>query len=391
MNKERDLIKSRKKKTKEEFYRKEEFFKAIIDGMRCGVLSIDINGRVLRINEMAKKILDINETAVVEGGNISALLGMYPDLSRMMLESFHISTLPNREEMEISCKGKRKKIGFSISLVHDEEGRNIGSSLFFKDLTKIEEKEEQQRLKERLAALGHMSASLAHELKNPLGAIEVNISFLKRKLKKDRVSLEIIDGIISDITRLKKTINESLSFVRPLDLNLAISSIDKVIDKAISSVISETTMKNIKIKRDYKEKIDPFLLDNDLITKVLINIFQNSIEAMESKGTLKVELIKIRDGYEHLSQYDHSADHSKGLMDQEYARIQIKDSGRGIPQEIIDKIFYPFFTTKEQGSGLGLSFSKKVVDAHKGMIDVESRIGSGTTFTIQIPMIHQCG
>lgn len=387
MVEERSQKKGKKSIAKAEFQNKNEFFKAIIDGLKCGVLSIDGDGRVVKINNIAKRILGLDEKADTDGKHISTLLDKHPYFCRLMLESFHMSTLPSREEMEISCRGdEKKKIGFSISLVKEENGQNIGSSIFFRDLTKIEEKEEQERLKERLAALGHMSASLAHELKNPLGAIEINASFLKRKIGNDKEALEIVDGIMSDINRLKVTINESLSFVKALELNLSPSYLDRLIDNAISFVLTETDSKKIQINKDYEKKLGPFMLDSDLMTKVLINIFQNSIEAMNGKGNLNIELKKLKNSYDLHSKCEHSVKHPYAAEEQAHVRIRIEDNGKGIPREIIDKIFYPFFTTKEKGSGLGLSFSKKVVDSHKGMIDVESQIGSGTTFTIQIPI-----
>lgn len=380
-NKEKDA------RLNEDLIVREDFFKSIIDGMNCGVLCIDLNGVVVKINDAAKRIFNMEEKENPEGQHILDVLESLPQVSRLMLESFQMSTLPNREEMEIPLGRRRIKIGFSISLVKNKKNQNIGSSIFFRDLTKIEEKEEQERLKERLAALGQMSASLAHELKNPLGALEVNISFLKRKLDHHRESLEIVDGVIYDINRLKFIINESLSFVKALDLSLSQTDIRRIVDNALSSVLTEENSQKVKISKNYEESLNTVLVDADLLTRALINIFQNSIDAMGEKGILQVEIEKMRSDHDPALRNENLKDHHESSGSQGYIRISIKDSGKGIRREIIDKIFYPFFTTKDGGSGLGLSFTKKVVDTHKGFIDVESELGQGTTFIIQIPII----
>ncbi len=380
-NKEKDA------RVNEDLIVREDFFKSIIDGMNCGVICIDLNGVIVKINDAAKRIFNLEEKENPEGQHILDILESLPQVSRLMLESFQMSTLPNREEMEIPLGKRRIKIGFSISLVKNKKSQNIGSSIFFRDLTKIEEKEEQERLKERLAALGQMSASLAHELKNPLGALEVNISFLKRKLDHHREGLEIIDGVIYDISRLKFIINESLSFVKALDLSLSQTDIRRIVDNALSSVLTEENSQKVKISKNYEESLNTVSVDADLLTRALINIFQNSIDAMDEKGILQVGIEKITSDHDPALRNENLKDHHGSSGSQGYIRISIKDSGRGIRREIIDKIFYPFFTTKDGGSGLGLSFTKKVVDAHKGFIDVESELGQGTIFIIQIPII----
>ncbi len=391
----RHMKTSRQKKGRKKNAKHEDFFRAIIDGMQCGVISVDTSGQIIKMNEIAKRILDIDGEKAplrkrerIEGKEISDVLSAHPRLSRLMLGSFEMSTLPNRDEMEISSRdGKRKKIGYSIAVVKNRTGKNIGCTIFFKDLTRIEQKAEQEQLKERLAALGHMSASLAHELRNPIAAIEVNASFLKRKLTGDSDAKKILEGVMSDISRLKITINESLSFVKPLELNLRPSQYEKTIEHAISSSIMHNDTGTMQIVRRL-ERIEDSLFDPDLVMKALINVFRNAVDAMNGSGRIEIELKKIGNGKEWGTKETHSSIGSGAGTGNGFARIRIRDYGKGISRDIIDKIFYPFFTTKDEGSGLGLSFTKKVIDAHKGIIDVESTVGSGTTFTIQLPIIH---
>ena len=155
------------------------FLNGLIGGMRCGVVSTDTEGRLVLLNEHARRILELAQTPVT-GTRLWQALPRHPEIVQALLDSFRLSSLPNRAEMELPRTGK--SIGFTLSMVRAEDGEPSGAAMFFKDLTPIEHKEEQERLKDRLAALGQMAASMAHEIRNPLAAIDVTCKLLERRL-----------------------------------------------------------------------------------------------------------------------------------------------------------------------------------------------------------------
>ncbi len=159
-----------------------KFLKGLVGGMRCGVLTVNRYGCLMLLNDPAVHILEIPKP-LAPGLPVGAVLARHPQLARLLRESFQMSSLPNRAEIDLQFDDDRRKtLGLTLSMVPDKDGEVRGAAVFFKDLTHVEHKEEQERLKDRLAALGQMAASLAHEIRNPLASIEVTCSLLKRRL-----------------------------------------------------------------------------------------------------------------------------------------------------------------------------------------------------------------
>jgi signal transduction histidine kinase len=300
-----------------------------------------------------------------------------------------MSSLPNRAEIDLDCPPDRvKTIGFTLSMVPDDTGKLSGAAVFFKDLTHVEHKEEQERLKDRLASLGQMSANLAHEIRNPLASIEVTCSLLKRRLKDDG-SLEMLQKITSEVRRLNNTITSSLEYVKPLSLSPTLHDIDHLLDEAINVAQGRRGKPGIKVERLATEKLQPFLMDRAQLRQVFENLFINAMEAMGDEGVLTVETSSVAAPASASTPYL-PGETGKSKQDRNFDRfavIRVADTGPGIPEAQIEKLFYPFFTTKKQGSGVGLSMARKIVDCHRGLMDVESTTGSGAVFTVRLPMV----
>ncbi len=366
----------------------DRFYRGLVSGMRCGILTIDREGRIVLINEPARQILDLPNTPFL-GAPVESALGDHPQLAQILRESFSMRSLPNRAEIDRTTRtAKGKTIGFTLSLVPGDDGEPLGAAIFFKDLTHVEHKEEQERLRDRLAALGQMAATLAHEIRNPLAAIEVSCSLLKRRISAETVGKDLLDKIIAEVRRLNRTITSSLEFVRPLSLTLAPARIEPVLDEALGVAGGRVGGPGITIDRRFAEGIPPCLMDRGQLRQVFENIFLNAMEAMGGSGTLTVETsltpapaaasIPYRpagaSGADPWQSFDR------------YLTVRVSDTGPGIVDEHRDKLFYPFFTTKKQGSGVGLSMAKKIVDSHRGLIDVDGRPGAGAVFTVRIPL-----
>lgn len=365
------------------------FYREIVGGMRCGILSVDRRGRLVIANDLALSILELPRQPQ-PGEPVDEALSEHPQLAQVLVESFGMSSLPNRAEIGLrTASGKEKTIGFTMSFVGGVGSGADGAAMFFKDLTHVEHREEQERLKDRLAALGQMSANLAHEIRNPLAGIEVSCSLLKRRLPADGSSREILDKIVGEVRRLNRTITSSLEFVRPLSLSLAPGAIEPLLEEALQVAEGRRGRAGIRIERRYLGGLPRFLMDRGQLRQVFENLFLNAMEAIAEEGTLTIETSTAE-----APEAAHTPYRPPGsrVVDpfakfDHYVTVRVSDTGCGISDEHKDKLFYPFFTTKKQGSGVGLSMARKIVDSHRGLIDVLSVPGGGATFTVRIPLV----
>ena len=269
------------------------FLKGLIDGMRCGVLSIDADGRLVLLNEHARRILELPD-APPRGTPLWRALPRHPEVVRALTESFRMSTLPNRAEMELGGSSRvRRSIGFTLSMVSGRDGELCGAAMFFKDLTPIEHKEEQERLKDRLAALGQMAASLAHEIRNPLASIEVNCKLLGRRLDGDRACHGLLAKITAEVKRLNGSVDSALRYVRPVSVNLTPSELIPLLEEAIGVVERRRGRPGIEIRRDFRGDIPAFLMDGALLRQVFENLILNALEAVGDAGRVTIEAERV--------------------------------------------------------------------------------------------------
>jgi len=288
--------------------------------------------------------------------------------------------LPSREELRLgNDENPGKTIGYTLSHVSHDGDAPAGIAMFFRDLTLIEEKEEHARLKDRLAALGQMAASLAHEIRNPLASIKVTCSLLRRRLA-DEGNRTLLDKITAEVNRLNGTITSSLEFVRPVSLNLAPSALGQILNSAIEVATDRYESTPVEIRTDFAESLPAIEIDREQVRQVFENLVLNAVEAAGDHGVVEIEtrVVESRPGS--------GQDGCSLTPPQRLVEIRIADNGPGVADENSDKVFYPFFTTKEQGSGIGLSTAKKIVDCHRGQIDVKNGENGGAVFTVRLPI-----
>ena len=347
----------------------DRFFRNMVTNMRNGVLAIDREGRVVLINEEACRILEIAPDAEDTGRHFSDLLRHHHDVVRILAGAFEMSTLPNRAELRLKPTGK--VIGYTLSLVRDERLRVHGAALFFKDLTLVEQAEERERLRDRLAALGEMAATIAHEVKNPLASIEVMAGLVRRQVA-DREDLRgMMSDIISEAKMANAIVVEVLEFVRPIRLQMDRTSILKVVEDAVPLAEHKIARGGTRIEMDVPPGLPAIQGDHHQLCQVVSNLLINALEALGGQGAVYV-----------------SAAMKPAEQEEQPPEVElvIADDGPGIPDDITDRVFNPFFTTKPQGSGLGLAIVRKIVDAHDGRIDVVTVAGQGTAFTVTLPV-----
>jgi len=268
-------------------------------------------------------------------------------------------------------------------LIHEEGEKASGAAIVFKDLTRIERMAEQKKLKDRLMALGQMAVGFAHEIRNPLASIEFTVSRLKRKLNHSTEELALLDKVLSETVRLNSTISHALDFVRPLEPDFQMANIHDILDLANAGAQKKLNAGGIEYVRKYAPDVQPFLMDERQLGQVFLNLLVNAGESIgPGQGRISIatdyfRAFPVKKGRSQ-TEWDESAD--------DFVLIKIADTGRGICKEDQDKIFLPFFTTKETGSGLGLALAQKIIDSHDGQIDVDSRPEEGTLFRVKLPV-----
>ena len=227
----------------------------------------------------------------------------------------------------------------------------------------IQVAEEAVRRSERLAALGQLSAGLAHELRNPLGTIKASAEMLGRTVSaENEVAREVAGFITSEVDRTNSLVTRFLQFARPLEVRLEKADLARALDRAIAMVEREAP--GIAIYKNYALEIPPFPFDAELMERVFYNLALNAVQATAPGGTVTV---KTR---------------AAGRM----AEVAVIDRGAGIDPKQVSSVFNPFFTTKPQGVGLGLAIVSQIVDGHGGKITVESEPGKGSIFRVLLPM-----
>ena len=229
----------------------------------------------------------------------------------------------------------------------------------------VREAEAAMRRSERLAALGQLSAGLAHELRNPLGTIRASAEMLSGSLSSDNeVAREVAGFVLSEADRTNTLVSRFLDFARPLQLRFSDTDLGEVIDRAIVHLEQNSPKYDVHVYRNYSPEIGPFQMDADMLERVFYNLLLNAAQASPAGSVITVKTRPV-DGF---------------------AEISVIDRGSGIDPKQIENIFNPFFTTKPEGVGLGLAIVSKIVDEHGGRMSVESEPGRGSTFHVHLPI-----
>jgi signal transduction histidine kinase len=290
-----------------------------------------------------------------------------------------MAALPNRAELRLKPTGK--VIGYTLSLIRDESEQPVGAALFFKDLTHVEQMEERERLRDRLATLGEMAAAMAHEIKNPLAGIEVMAGLLRRQVPDKQGAQSLVNDIINEAKMANAIVQEMLEFVRPVRLQLDRASLTEALNSAVTMADGKARRGDIRVDIDVSAALPQIQGDRHQLTQVFANLLINAYEALDGAGTIALTARLLESGEEGALLPD-------GYHPVPTVVVDVCDNGPGVSAELTDKIFNPFFTTKPQGSGLGLAIVRKIVDAHEGRIDVRGGAGQGTCFRVTLPVEH---
>jgi signal transduction histidine kinase len=350
------------------------FFRHIVAGMRNGALALTRAGVLTLINDEAYRILEIAPGPRDLDRAVGDVLSDQPEVVRLLNSVFDLHQLPNRAELQLRPSGK--VIGYTLGLVRDDAGAVVGASMFFKELTRVEQLEERERLRDRLAALGEMAAAIAHEVKNPLAAIEIMAGLLRRKLADTPDAQTVLTDIIKETKMANAIVQEALEFVRPIRLQVERTAVAEAVRAAVQLADTKAQRGDIGLDVDLPEALPPIQGDEYQLTQVFTNLLLNAYEAMEGTGHVAITAQTVRLALE-----------SGG---RDAVVVEFADDGPGMPRDVADRVFNPFFTTnfttKARGSGLGLAIVRRIVDAHDGSIDLKTAPGQGTLIRVTLPV-----
>ncbi|MDD5601036.1 MAG: ATP-binding protein, partial [Actinomycetota bacterium] len=345
----------------QELERERIYQEALLENLPIGVIGTDADGYINIVNREAEKITGLNKTDI-ERRHFSDVL---PEEIKKVL-AYAIQNKKDVRNLQFKMKKEDKEVFLSAnaSLFCHKDGNLLGAQIIFSDITHIEELEEGMKRAERLASLGVMAAGIAHEIKNPLVSIKTFAQLLQEKYN-DKEFYEKFSALaIKEVDRINALVEDILVFAKPRGVVWEDVDIKEVLGATIVLLLSQFTNKEIEIKEDFCAESVVIKGDADKLKQAFLNICINSVQSIDRKGIIEVKTVK------------------KG----EKVRIEIRDNGKGIKKEILDKIFEPFFTTKVEGTGLGLSIVARIIDEHKGNIQIESEEGKGTGVFIELPV-----
>ncbi len=328
----------------------------IVESMPSGVFTSDLNGGIITFNDSAQRITGRTSTEVI---------GKTPENIFPFLKDVNIRESRKRTEGEIQSKGRIIHIGIRFSTLKNSAGAPTGIIGIFQDLTEFKAMEAEIEKKKKWAFIGELSALIAHELRTPLASLKSSVEMLRERKVSGQQADHLMDIAISEMDRLNGIVTDFLLYAKPRQLVKSSFDLHQSLGNVITLLRSSKTEKeNVKISKDLKGKL--FITgDSKQLQQVFWNLGVNAVEAVSGSGEVVISTEKKNNTLE----------------------IRFTDTGIGIGRENIDKIFYPFFTTKDKGTGLGLAIAQRITEEHRGKITVESRgAGTGTTFKVILPV-----
>ncbi|MFQ3619768.1 MAG: ATP-binding protein [Spirochaetales bacterium] len=339
----------------------------VLDSMTDGIMVTDTENRLVLYNKAAERLIPFSTLQEVYEKKVWSVI------EDMEIADFVHSVLEKQEtvrdrEFSLRIGGEIRTLSCSV-LPLVRNGKIQGNLFHIEDVTEKRSKEVRLRRAESLASLTTLAAGVAHEIKNPLGAIGIHIQLMKKSLQvkgkpSKRVLMKHLEVVNEEVERLNKIVVDFLFAVRPMDANLELRDLNAIIYDLVKFVEVEAAQADVKLNVKLTEGLPKLLLDEKYIKQAVLNLVKNSLSAMPEGGILTLSTDRKGD----------------------YVKLQVIDTGIGIPPEYLDKIFEPYFTTKEFGSGLGLTIVYKIVKEHQGEITVDSEPGKGTAVTIKLPV-----
>lgn len=342
----------------------------ILRHLNCGVITINRAGEVVYFNRTAEIILGLNEADISGRHCRDAFTGSLEELANNLIETSKSNQRLSRSELNIiGPEQKPLPLGLSTSTMYDENFEIRGVIAIFQDLTEAKIMEEKIRQSDRMAAIGELSACIAHEIRNPLASISGSVEILKQDLELDGDDEKLMSLIIKESSRLNKILSDFLLYARVSRPQLQKVELNHLIFEVVELIRRHPACNDHIIFDLPPAGATTFVAgDEDQLKQTLLNLVVNGCEAFDGgPGQIKFEI-----------------ENQPGSENYRFIRLEISDNGPGIPADQIPHIFLPFHSTKKTGTGLGLSIVSRLVEAHNGRIEVKSAVGVGTEFTLYL-------
>jgi two-component system, NtrC family, sensor histidine kinase PilS len=350
--------------TEQGLSRLQAFHENVVQSIPSGVFTADANGRLTWLNRAALDMTGYETGAVLYRSWWEVFGGKPENASRAVPGSFEVESQ--------RADGTRLVLGMTLSPL-TEGGARVGLVGVFKDLTQVRDLEEEMRRREWFARIGEMSAGMAHEIRNPLGGMAGALQMLRKEPTLDAENARLMDIATREATRLNAIVTEFLRYSRPPDLNLKECDLREIVDDTVALIRHDGQLQDAQdVVLQYDEQLPRVQVDPDKMKQVFWNLATNALQAMPSGGRLTVSAFRRRV--------------TSGKRSGDIVEVAMQDTGVGIKNEDLNKIFFPFFTTKQDGSGLGLATAQRIVDQHGGWIRVESEEGKGARFAVCLPV-----
>jgi len=338
----------------------------ILSSMTNGLITVDLDQKIVTLNERAQKILRVRRDEAV-GVLLNQVLGEDHPLYQTVAETLSQEKGMFHSEMELKRKKDSLWLAGSTSVLSNGEGKKIGALAVFQDITKIKALEERLRQADRLAALGTLSAGLAHEIKNPLSAIKTFVQLLSKKMESPSFMEKFHITVPREIDRINQLVEDLLELTRSRKRPLINLDVNPLILQVIDLHGEEMKKRRILFENHLDRSIPSIQGDSESLYRAFSNLVINAIQAMPNGGTLSIS-----------SEMDRSSSS---------IRLTFRDTGIGMDEDTAKSLFNPFFTTKDKGVGLGMALTHKIIEDHRGVIEVASEREKGTAFILSLPVI----
>jgi signal transduction histidine kinase len=360
-----ERIGRRMRNVEEVFSAMKENLDSIMSNLQDGILLFTAEGRAALVSDSVERFLGIPRSQLF-GNSLNGIFTLETRLGRLVRDAFDSARTLDQEEIETET-GRRVQV--SLDFVVDQDSASdapLGALLTLHDLESVRELESELELSRRLAAIGRLTSGVGHEVKNPINAIVVHLELLRNKLSgPDARAMRHLEIIESEIQRLDRVVQTLVDFSRPVELQLKENDLRRVVSGVLMLASAELETHSVRVQPHMPERPLIAKVDADLIKQAILNVVLNGAQSMSQGGELHVSL------------------REEGRM----AAIEIADSGSGIPPDIRNKIFDLYFTTRKDGSGIGLAMTYRIIQLHNGSIDVQSEQNIGSTFTLKLPLL----